>query len=1030
MKFIKKFLAFITSFILIFSVGTTSALADNGSGALSFFTGSDVPQTAQTGDLNSDDANSDDDQTPAETDENDQDEPDISADGTDETSEAETGGTGEESDPDETLSDETGDAEEVGDTEEDGEDSEETDAGEEETDEADIALLSAQTVDEYLAGYINDPTELESISLRYDDRYDLSDLSGISGDVDYTILMSDTDRENITSNKVVNGEVSEDKDDMLITQINEGCTKVAATGVGSGDVYIIATSDLDYLENLAEEFEPEEDATDPDDESNDDDDTDKVDVYKLKVTVTAAPLTLMFLAGQSNMEGQCSDSTGYHTEESVACTDGTVYSTYMPSTDTRAHNITGITSLTASNASVAGSLQGASTTSKMSEYTIGGTLEDPKDMSGDALIYPLDSLTESGNGKTGPDSGLAYEWNKETRDKVWVINTAYGSSDISSWIPGKDNNNYSRSVEVWEEVLKTYKAEISAKHYTNGNVSGNKMVFWLQGETGDAYNTPADAYESSFKDMYKWMCDELGSNVPFGIIMVRAGNEAKSPTTEKDLTMTGPRIAQYFLGSSNSSYGNVFVVSNANEQWVSNSGVTSYFKSAYSGGSFNYPMQNASKSLPTAVNEVHGDIHYSQVAHNENGITAAYGMMVALGIKSDSTSPKVTWKDEDGSAITSLTLDYASDYTTVVPVVDPVYKAKSVGYDISGTSISYDYSTGIVTAASYTSTGTSKITPSGASGTLSVTVSNPVIETDIVKIDGVWTYTVNGSPDYTYTGMAQNSNGWYYITKGVLDRTYTGFAKNENGSWYITEGKLTRKDNSVIKDENGALGSTSEWYYVLGSKVQSDFTGLADYQNDSGWWYITKGKVDRSVTTVAKNKNGWYYVKNGKVDKSYTGFAKNSNGSWYVVSGKVTKKVNGVYKDANGSIGAKNNWYYVVGNKVQSDFTGLANYKNDSGWWYITKGKVDRSVNTVAKNKNGWYYVVNGKVQKSFTGLANYKNDSGWWYIKNGAVDRTFTGIASNKNGQYYLKNGKVQRITGSVKVNGKTYKLKEGKVV
>ncbi len=315
-------------------------------------------------------------------------------------------------------------------------------------------------------------------------------------------------------------------------------------------------------------------------------------------------------------------------------------------------------------------------------------------------------------------------------------------------------------------------------------------------------------------------------------------------------------------------------------------------------------------------------------------------------------------------------------------------------------------------------------------GSINVSSGTSSTGADIVKIDGVWTYTYNGTADYSYTGLAKNSNGWYYMKNGVLDRTYTGFASNSNGSWYITEGKLTRKDNSVIQDTKGAIGTKGEWYYVVGSKVQYDFTGLANYSNSSGWWYITKGVLDRSYQGLAKNNNGWYYLTNGKVDRSYTGFATNENGSWYMTEGKLTRKDNTVIKDTKGTLGTKGEWYYVVGSKVQYDFTGLANYKNSSGWWYITKGVVDRTVNTVAKNKNGWYYVVNGKVQKSFTGLANYKNASGWWYITNGRVDRTFTGIAKNINGWYYIKDGKVQHgFNGTVTVNGVKYAVKNGKV-
>ncbi len=248
---------------------------------------------------------------------------------------------------------------------------------------------------------------------------------------------------------------------------------------------------------------------------------------------------------------------------------------------------------------------------------------------------------------------------------------------------------------------------------------------------------------------------------------------------------------------------------------------------------------------------------------------------------------------------------------------------------------------------------------------------------------------------------------WYYYVNGKKDTSYTGFASNENGKWYVEKGLVTKSTNGVFKDKTGAIGSSGEWYYVLNSKVQTGFTGLADYRNDSGWWYITKGKVDRSANTIAKNKNGWWYVRNGKVDKSYTGFGTNSNGKWYVKSGKVSKKENGVFKDSTGAVGAKNNWYYVLNSKVQSGFTGLADYRNASGWWYITKGKVDRSYNGLAKNKNGWFYLTNGKVNRSFTGLA--ANSSGTWYVKAGKVQKSYTGTVTINGKRYSVTKGKIK---------------------
>ncbi len=330
-------------------------------------------------------------------------------------------------------------------------------------------------------------------------------------------------------------------------------------------------------------------------------------------------------------------------------------------------------------------------------------------------------------------------------------------------------------------------------------------------------------------------------------------------------------------------------------------------------------------------------------------------------------------------------------------------------------------------------------------------------KTDLIK------GTVNGTSGYwnvvkgrvvtsatVAKGTVSGTEAWWYVNKkGMVDTTYTGFATNSSGSWYAEDGKVTKKTNGVIKDEKGALGSSSAWYYVLNSKVQTGFTGLADYKNASGWWYITNGKVDRTVTTIAKNKNGWYYVRDGKVDKTYTGFGTNSSGSWYVENGKVSKKVNGVLKDTTGALGSKSSWYYVLNSKVQTGFTGLADYKNASGWWYITNGKVDRSYTGLAKNKNGWWYVKNGKVDQSYTGTA--KNSNGWWYVEKGKVDKSvvalvkvdgvyqayksgkfdtgYTGIAGNGNGMWYAKNGVLDRTySGTYTDDSGTWTVINGK--
>ncbi len=249
--------------------------------------------------------------------------------------------------------------------------------------------------------------------------------------------------------------------------------------------------------------------------------------------------------------------------------------------------------------------------------------------------------------------------------------------------------------------------------------------------------------------------------------------------------------------------------------------------------------------------------------------------------------------------------------------------------------------------ASYTLT-VAKASTSGTGGS---------VKKDIVNLNGTWTYTENGTPNYNYTG----------------------FATNQYGAWWVDNGVVRFNVTDIRNDEKGAIGSTSSWYYVIDSKVQDDYTGVSHFANAYGWWYIKNGKVDFSVNSVEENQYGW----------------------WYVVAGKV------VFTDTV----AQNRWgwWYCTGGKVDFGFSGLGNHGNAYGWWYIKNGKVDFSANTVAQNKYGWWYVEGGMVQFGYTGVANYENPYGWWYLKNGKVDFGFTGIASNKWGRWNVVNGKVQ---------------------
>ncbi len=270
------------------------------------------------------------------------------------------------------------------------------------------------------------------------------------------------------------------------------------------------------------------------------------------------------------------------------------------------------------------------------------------------------------------------------------------------------------------------------------------------------------------------------------------------------------------------------------------------------------------------------------------------------------------------------------------------------------------------------------------------------------------------------------------VANGSATITATATYFDEEGESHAITGEC-KVTVSLYSDGFHQEPDGSDWYYYKSGKEDTGTTGVISGKVDGrkGDWYVLKGKVNRAATVVKYNDVWWYFNDEGMRDASYTGFAENKNGKWYCENGKVKFDKTGVIKDETGALGSKGAWYYVVKSKVQTDYTGVANHKNEHGWWYVKNGKVDFSANTVAKNKNGWWYVVGGKVQFGFTGLANYKNANGWWYIRNGKVDFHYNGLAKNKNGWWYVKNGKVDfSYSGAAQNENGWWYVCNGKVI
>ena len=286
--------------------------------------------------------------------------------------------------------------------------------------------------------YTIDDLATYSVPLEYDDRYSISELED-----DYSVAY-------IFDQTVTSYQVSKGKKGSRDTSVVEtdGTSKksLIATGVGTATVLMVPDEQLNQVESTIDKVNS----------SNDDAVIDTLfDTYDvntlsswiaLKVKVEPAELTLIFVSGQSNAEGWCSASTGYVPKDSILCEEGVIYSTYVPYETARGKRITGL------------NFSSVDATGSNAAKFVPGSLTGNSSISGATLQYPLNALSEDGNGKTGPDSGIAYRWNQLTGDKVWVVNAAWGGTSISKWIPG--TTYYDRAKAIYDLAEQTFRAEI------------------------------------------------------------------------------------------------------------------------------------------------------------------------------------------------------------------------------------------------------------------------------------------------------------------------------------------------------------------------------------------------------------------------------------------------------------------------------------------------------------------------------------------------------------------------------------------
>lgn len=415
-----------------------------------------------------------------------------------------------------------------------------------------------------------------------------------------------------------------------------------------------------------------------------------VDGQDCVVTVTAAPISLFLLAGQSNMEGMYADPN-----QSIICPDGQVYATYG------AHE-----KLSRYSAKY---YAASALTGEESNINVLGNTDFLCD-------FPLTSLSEAGTGKKGMDSGIAYEWNKVTGEKVWVVNAAHNAASINTFQPYC--TNYEAAVFLFAACQDTLKQEIAAGHYSLSHMG----MFWCQGcsDANQAANWYAIKFQTMYESMKKDLCKDMDSDpatpdntLEFAnIILALAGWDRGGYRTGvyndtidgfhytfKELEMRGHRVGQIWMAA-NPDFPDINIVCNLGDTWVTmpngEDGVATYFEQHYENGRVDYQTQIPQAEewyTPTTPQSVRNSIHYSQIGYNELGIEAARNTCILLGYMEDTdeetTVRFVNWTGyEVVSEIQGST--YGLSNTLVVPIVSPVYRAKTVSYSLTD-GLKYDY---------------------------------------------------------------------------------------------------------------------------------------------------------------------------------------------------------------------------------------------------------------------------------------------------------------------------------------------------
>ena len=274
--------------------------------------------------------------------------------------------------------------------------------------------------------------------------------------------------------------------------------------------------------------------------------------------------------------------------------------------------------------------------------------------------------------------------------------------------------------------------------------------------------------------------------------------------------------------------------------------------------------------------------------------------------------------------------------------------------------------------------------------------------------------TNNGGTTTKYSdGLNEIEGELYYFKNNRIDTSYTGLAQYGNEWYYIENGK-------VNWNYTGLAQHGIEWFYIEKGKLNWNHSGIVEYNNQ--WFYVERGRLNWNYTGLGQSDNDWYYIVKGRVNWGYTGLVQRGNEWFYIENGKLNWNHSGIVE-------YNKQWFYVERGRLNWNYTGLGQSGND--WYYIERGRVNWGYTGLVQKGNEWFYVKGGKLDWSYTGLVQKGNE--WFFVRNGRLDWGYTGLACNGEYYFYVKNGRLDwSYSGYAQIDGQGeyYEVRNGRLV